>query len=486
MFCDTTLQWVAKGSCNHMCLTGVEIDETNNAGGFIEAPDQMAVELFGMGIVNELGGQDLQSFLSSVAKNVRWSSLTMAPAYIGLSSSGDVVLYFIMDPDSDVGNVYTDLCSGYGNSVFGGSATYMENYCARSLVTDSAYNGCWAADPNYNPYSYQEAPSDGGFCLFATIMLGPVFYSTEAQEDYLQNANDQLDTWRTNMQKAGKQASFTPQSDGNFCNGKPSCLAFFFGRSAPYAALDGQGNVYYYDNDFLSGSNDGTYDNGNHNNGNDGNSSGDEPIIQRLFELTINALGIGLAAFFSVLMLRKYRRRRRKGLSNYEIFFGSSRKRWRRKTAKYKKSRDKREKQRKENSRGRTQDRSPQRSSKKENLLDPSPSGRRSKSPTRFKWIDGEEELRGSYVNPDLPEVKAQKSSGFSFGFQNIVAKNLKKQRQEKQSSKRATEKPTAKKNSKRRSGTGEEPPFRTSPSKDRSKSREKTPKRDPAKTVFI
>lgn len=420
IFCDSQQQWVAKGGSNHMCLTGVEIDETYNAGGYIEQPDQMAVELFGMGIINDLGGQDLTDFLSSVAKNIKWSSLTLAPGYIGLSSSGDVVLYFIHDPDSDVGNVYSALCEGYGNPMSGGTAKYMENFCARSMVTDSAYNGCWAADSSNNPYGYQEAPSDGAFCLFATIMLEPVFYSTEAQQAYLAYANDQLDDWKTNMLGQGKQPSFTPQSDGNFCNGKQSCLAFFFGRSAPYAALDGQGNYYIYQNDFLSGSSVSGY--ADNSNGVPENIIADIPKVTKVVvEVIMNVLAIGFAAFFSVLVLRKYRRRRRKGLSNYDIFFGSARKRWKKVDPLTRKKQKRRDKKKKKETKARIKEK--EIPSKNEALLISASSGWLKeefpqKSPVRYNLMDE----GGKPVPAPIGATKAPK-----FGFGSNSARGVKK-----------------------------------------------------------
>lgn len=279
----------------------------------------------------------------------------------------------------------------------------------------------------------------------------------------------------------GRQPSFTPQSNGDFCQGKSGCLAFFFGRSAPYVAFDGQGNYYYYDNAFLQ------VDGGDYSGGGGGLDVGTgiaqgPSEVAKAFELTINLLALSIAAFLGVLMLRKYRRRRKKGMSNYEIFFGSSRRRWKRKAKKYNKDRrDKRE--RRKSARGRQNEIKTSRSdlSKTKSGRKSSTSKRRSDEKTqkllespssRYAWIDDKQ-------NNNLGEIFATSNRGNapttpnnpgpmpSFGFQDVIAKNLLK----KQS------KNMKKGDSKPRSGTGEGREFRPSvrhrdSSKDRNRER--------------
>ena len=54
VFCDHQQNYVKQGGSNHLCLTGTEVSEEMNGGGFIEQPDSVAVRLFGLGYVNSV------------------------------------------------------------------------------------------------------------------------------------------------------------------------------------------------------------------------------------------------------------------------------------------------------------------------------------------------------------------------------------------------------------------------------------------------
>jgi len=142
-------------------------------------------------------------------------------------------------------------------------------------------------------------------------------------------------------------------------------------------------------------------------------------------------------------MFRKYRRRRRKGLSNYDIFFGNSRRRWKRKVKKFKKRRNKKDRKERERRADKDQDRRKSKKSsrraeddKATSLLESPSSDRVSKSPARYKWKVDEHERRGSTQagpnktfspSKEVKKMKSPKSKSAGGGFQDVVAKNLKK-----------------------------------------------------------
>ena len=201
MFSDHSMKYINKWQSNHAFTFGMGYDADTNGMTAILEPESLFVKVFRVGNLDpNMGGAGVDTIVS-VMKSMKFNSIPLAPAFVAIEeSSGDVNLYYHMDPTSELGMLYTNLCAAMGNPM-DGNPTMATNYCAWSLASDTAYSGCYA-DLSGN---YQQEPSTGGFCMFTTLALAPRFYSTDAQIAYLEMANANLQNWIQTQMSNGNE-----------------------------------------------------------------------------------------------------------------------------------------------------------------------------------------------------------------------------------------------------------------------------------------
>ena len=85
-------------------------------------------------------------------------------------------------------------------------------------------------------------------------------------------------------------------------------------------AFDGSGNAYEYSNGYVDGS---SSSSGGTTNWINIDEAFDSTPVGGIIAVAVKLSVALVASFFSLLMIRKYRRRKKRGLSNSEIFFGS-------------------------------------------------------------------------------------------------------------------------------------------------------------------
>ncbi|GMH54642.1 hypothetical protein TrST_g12205 [Triparma strigata] len=329
---------------NHATAAGLRVNAQENGFATIVEEDNTHIKLFDLGSLDEdKGGIAIQDVIDVVSK-INFGEIKIKPAYVAIEpNNGDVVLYWEMDSNSAIGQAFDLLVEQFGNpmnycgAVTDGSCGPNANkyyYCAGPLMGDSSLYGC-----------HPGSAGGGSFCLQTTLMYAPIFQDDMA-ETYLTNANLMVDSWRFKSSANGdgtysidysspqEAMSMSAQVYQNgaaaknsgyrpLCNGNAGCLTVFYNAMDPAASIPpckGDGTYYIYNSydpyGMLAEDQRGSYEE-------------QIDILSRstdIIAVVIKTIGMSVAAlilsFTTLIGYRKYSRRRRKGMSMKEIFFG--------------------------------------------------------------------------------------------------------------------------------------------------------------------
>jgi len=287
------------------------------------------------------------TFARSTVSKIKFSELVIKPAFVAIeANNGDVVLYWEMECNSAIGQLFNELAALLGNPIFdcvgvtdGSCGPSFSNspqyFCAGPLMSDTCDAGCaW------------NATGPGSFCLQTTLMYAPIFQDDMAAT-YLTWANELVDSWRfestildngtissinynspiaaTAMSSSiwAKGEKISNSGHKALCNGNAGCLTVFYNPMHPYASIPpckGDGTVYYrsyYDAFGMASDN------------SDGDYNNQIDILTKTTD-TVKVLMKGIVlitvslifSFSALIGYRKYSRRRNKGMSASEIIFG--------------------------------------------------------------------------------------------------------------------------------------------------------------------
>jgi len=118
------------------------------------------------------------------------TGINLKPAFVYLDSNNSPILQWESTSDSQLAKIYDSLCGLMGNPA-SGSPSAATNYCARSMASDVASNGC-----TLDGLVDGSTPGNGGFCLNSILALGVKWHSAEYAQSYLEMANGVVDSWR--------------------------------------------------------------------------------------------------------------------------------------------------------------------------------------------------------------------------------------------------------------------------------------------------
>jgi len=216
---DRNYTYVSSFGTNHGWLLG---DEIGNAVGSIVDKDTAHIPIFYTGTTNpDMGGISLSNLIK-VVKNMEFGTLYIKPAFVFVDDNGHLKMQFEADSNSAFGYLYDTLCKELGiawnyESPYNTLGQYTN--CAMHAAGDRAVYGCGPDNSN-----------TGGFCPQMTIAYSIRFKGEEYAAEYLQQANDYVDYWRS------LYPSGVAVGTDNFCP-DGGCLGLFLNRYDLYSVF---------------------------------------------------------------------------------------------------------------------------------------------------------------------------------------------------------------------------------------------------------
>mmetsp|Transcript_64513 Transcript_64513/g.76390 ORF Transcript_64513/g.76390 Transcript_64513/m.76390 type:complete len:141 (+) Transcript_64513:134-556(+) len=135
-----------------------------------------------------MGGSSLSQIIK-VVKNIEFGTLYIKSAFVFVDDNDHLKLQFEADATSAFGYLYSTLCEQLGISWIYGSPDNSLGYysnCSMHVAGDRATYGCGP-----------EKENTGGFCPQMTIAYIVRFHGKEYVSNYLAEAKNYVDYWRS-------------------------------------------------------------------------------------------------------------------------------------------------------------------------------------------------------------------------------------------------------------------------------------------------